>query len=127
MENLNELKEFIKKAIEERGVKLASSNQYKDMFTLSGALNYENHGKRYNPYKEEWIEDIKLNDITLEVSETNRSNGTKANVSCYIAVKKHERNVATPLGSVKVSFKDSSKKQLRLINEIVDQYLETIK
>ena len=73
MENLNELKGLIKRVLEERGVKLASSNQYKDIFTLSGTLNYENYGKHYNPFKEEWVEDIKIKDITLDVSETNRS------------------------------------------------------
>ena len=127
MENLNELKGLIKRVLEERGVKLASSNQYKDIFTLNGTLNYENYGKHYNPFKKEWVEDIKIKDITLDVSETNRSNGTKANVSYYITIRKYEKNVSTPLGSVKVSYKDSSKKQLKLINEIVDQYLEAIK
>ncbi len=60
----------------------------------------------------------------LFLDEVNRCNGTKANISYYITIMEWHNSNGHGLERVKVSYKDSKKKQARLIDGIINHYIE---
>ena len=80
--------------------------------------------------KDTWITNVPGYDFTcyngcdLELDEVWRRNATAANVSVRISITQWDHSNGHTLKSVKISCKDSKNKQDRLINEIVNYYIE---
>lgn len=67
-----------------------------------------------------------FNGCDLGLSEVWRRNATAANVSVRLSITEWDQSNGHTLESVKISYKDSKKKQDRLINEIVNHYIELV-
>lgn len=63
----------------------------------------------------------------MTIDEVYRSNATSENISIRIRINEYRHSMGHTLESVKFSYKDSKKKQDRLIKEIVDRYKQIIK
>lgn len=66
------------------------------------------------------------NGCDLGLEQVWRRNATAANVSVRISINQWDHSNGHTLESVKFSYKDSKKKQDRLIKEIADHYIELV-
>ena len=76
--------------------------------------------------KEEKYDYYYISGNNLYVTEVYRSNGTKANISYRIEIMEWNHSSGHALEVVKISYKDSKKKQERLLNEIINHYIEMV-
>lgn len=121
MENENkellEFRNYIEKKLLDLGFKAGRENWnlHYNNFTLGDELQRVKNEK-YGFYH--------INGHDLHVDEVNRCNGTKANISYSFDIMEWKESSGHSLERVKVSYKDSKKKQERLINGIISHYIE---
>ena len=121
MENENkeliEFRQSIEKKLHDLGFKASRDNwnTHSNSYTL---------GDELQRIKNEKYDFYTITGHNLYVDEVQRSNGTKANISYYISIMEWHNSNGHGLEKIKVSYKDSKKKQERLINGIINHYIE---
>ena len=118
-EQMEVFKEYVETQLLNEGFKTAKENWnlgYKD-FTL-GDEAYTKLEK--NGFKS-------FNGNTLHVNEVRRHNGTSENISIKFEMMEWNQNSGHCIFKEKISYKDSKKKQDRIIKEVVEKYKEFLK
>lgn len=127
---LQDLRETIINTLNERGLKQCHKspalNDTRTSFNLTGN-QLITYGEERLDFKNKPYKPIYVNGLELGIRETYHSNGAAENTSYYIEITKWVNNCGFNLGRIKISSRDSLKKQVRLINEMVDKYLELAK
>lgn len=121
MENENkELYEF-RDSIEQKLLNIGFKSNREDWLLHSKGFTL---GDELQRFKNEKYDYYTISGHELMVDETNRCNGTKANISFYISIMEWNHSNGHALERIKVSYKDSKKKQERLIDGIINHYIE---
>lgn len=126
---LQGLQEMLINLIKERGLNLVGKYNCNTEFMYSiGDSFKETYGEtRINEFSGKPYTPSFINGLCIFLKETYHSNAATRNHSFYLEIIKWENNSGKTIEKVKISDTFSNKKQTKLANEIIDNFIELTK